>query len=86
VANVELSLAGGCAARDHSVGCGLALSRTTGERVDVLAQVDTGLGTPDVVFVDVAEHRVRVRGVDLHGAFFRDLVFSFGRVDVKPVR
>jgi hypothetical protein len=28
---------------------------------------------------------VRVRGADIHGQFFREIVFSYGRVDVRPV-
>jgi hypothetical protein len=86
VPNVELSLAGGCLGRDLAARCALALSREVGERVDVLAQVDTGLGIPEVVLVDGLEHRVRIRGADGHRQFFRELVFNYGRVDVKPVR
>jgi hypothetical protein len=86
VPNVELSLAGGCLGRDPSVHCGLALSHAVGDRDDVLAQVDTGLETPEVVLVEGPEHRIRIRGADVHGHFFRELVFNYGRVDVKPVR
>jgi hypothetical protein len=86
VPNVELSLAGGCMGRDLSARCGVALSRANGDHVEVITQIDTGSGTPDVVYVDIPERRVRIRGADLHGSFFRDLVFNYGRVDVKPVR
>jgi hypothetical protein len=85
VPNVELSLAGGCSGRAPGVRCALAISRALHDHVDVVAEVDTGGGTPDVVFVDPAERRVRIRGWDARGTFFRDVVFSFGRVEVRPV-
>jgi hypothetical protein len=71
------------------VHCALAVSRADAQRlrdrVDVLAEIDTGWAIPDVVFADPAERRVRVRGGDGHGSFFRDVVFTYGRVDVRPV-
>ena len=57
-----------------------------GDRMQTLAEVDTGLAIPEVVLVESADRRVRVRGADVHGMFFRELVFSYGRVDVRPVR
>ncbi|HEY1696322.1 MAG TPA: formylglycine-generating enzyme family protein [Polyangiaceae bacterium] len=83
--NVELSLAGGCMGRDPNARCAIAVSRTIGDRVDTLAQVDTGREIPEVVLVEGMDRRIRVRGADLQGPFFREVVFSFGRVEVKPV-
>jgi hypothetical protein len=86
VPNVELSLAGGCLGRDPNARCAVAVSRTIGERVDTLAQIDTGREIPEVVLVEGVDRRIRVRGADIHGQFFREVVFSYGRVDVKEVR
>lgn len=85
VPNVELSLAGGCVGHDPNARCALAVSRTIGDKSDTLAQIDTGREIPEVVLVEGAERRIRVRGADLHGQFFREVIFSYGRVDVKEV-
>lgn len=84
--NVELSVSGGCVRRDSHPRCGVGASRSIGDRVETLAQVDTGSSIPEVVLVEGADHRLRVRGGDKHGWFFRELVYSYGRVDVRPVR
>jgi sulfatase modifying factor 1 len=83
--NIELSLAGGCVGRDPSAVCALAVSRMIGERVDVLAQIDTGREIPEVVLVEGMDRRIRVRGADMKGQFFREIIFSYGRVDVREV-
>jgi sulfatase modifying factor 1 len=85
VPNVELSLAGGCIGHDPTARCALAVTRTIADRTDTLAQIDTGREIPEVVLVEGAERRIRVRGADLHGQFFREVIFSYGRVDVKEV-
>jgi formylglycine-generating enzyme len=84
--NVELSLAGGCLGRDPSARCAIAVSRLLGDRVETLAQVDTGREIPEVVLVEGSDRRIRVRGADLHGPYFREIVFSYGRIDVRDVR
>ena len=84
--NVELSLAGGCVGRDPGARCGVGVSRMLGDRMETLAQVDTGLAIPEVVLVESADRRLRVRGGDVHGMYFRELLFDYGRVDVRPVR
>jgi sulfatase modifying factor 1 len=81
--NVELSVAGGCVGRDPSARCALAVSRRIADRVQTLAEVDTGREIPEVVLVEGLDRRIRVRGADLRGQFFREVVFSYGRVDVK---
>ena len=85
VPNVELALSGGCIGRDPSARCAIAVSRVVGDRVDVLAQVDTGREIPEVVLVEGMDRRIRVRGADIHGQFFREIIFSYGRVDVREV-
>jgi hypothetical protein len=83
VPNVELSLAGGCVGRDPSARCAVALSRALVDRVDTLAQIDTGREIPEVVLVEGLDRKIRVRGADMRGQFFRELVFDNGRVLVK---
>jgi hypothetical protein len=82
---VELSLAGGCVGRDPNARCALAVSRVLGDRTDVLAQIDTGREIPEVVLVEGMDRRIRVRGADMKGQFFREIVYSYGRVDVREV-
>jgi formylglycine-generating enzyme len=84
--NVELSLAGGCLGRDPNARCALGVSRAVAEGGETLAQIDTGREIPEVVLVEGRERRIRVRGLDLHGHFFREVVFNYGAVDVRPVR
>ncbi len=85
VPNVELSLAGGCMGRDPNARCAIAVSRMIGEREVALAQVDTGREIPEVVLVEGMDRRIRVRGADIHGQYFREILFTYGRVDVKEV-
>ena len=84
--NVELSVAGGCLGRDPSARCALGVARRVGDRVDTLAQIDTGREIPEVVLVEGQDRRIRVRGANMRGQFFREVVFSYGRVEVKEVR
>jgi hypothetical protein len=83
VANVVVWLSGGCVGRDPSARCGLVVWRVLGDKVDVLGDVDTGRQVPEVVLVQGREHRVRVRGATPRGPFFRELVYAYGRVEVK---
>ena len=83
--NVELSLAGGCLGRDPSARCAMAVSRLLGDRVETLAQVDTGREIPEVVLVEGTDRRIRVRGADMRGQYFRELIFTYGRIDVREV-
>jgi hypothetical protein len=85
VANVELQLSGGCVGRDPSARCAVALSRTEGNRTDTLAQIDTGREIPEVVLVEGVDRKIRVRGADMRGPFFREVVFDYGRVGVREV-
>ena len=66
--------------------CAIGVSRTLGDRVQTLAQVDTGREIPEVVLVEGMDRRIRVRGADMKGQYFREIIFSYGRVEVKGVR
>jgi sulfatase modifying factor 1 len=85
-ANVELTLSGGCVGHDPSARCAVAVSRPSGGQLQPLAEIDTGREIPEVVLVESADHRVRVRGADLRGQFFREVTFDSGRIEVRPVR
>jgi sulfatase modifying factor 1 len=85
-ANVELSLSGGCVGHDPGARCALGVSRAGAPPGQTLAQIDTGREVPEVVLVESLDRRVRVRGADAHGLFFRELVFDYGRVQVRSVR
>jgi hypothetical protein len=80
---VELSVAGGCVGRDPNARCAAAVSRAIGEREETLAQIDTGREIPEVVLVEGADRRIRIRGADAHAHFFREVTYSYGRVDVR---
>jgi hypothetical protein len=54
--------------------------------MDTLAQIDSGREIPEVVLVEGQDRRIRVRGANMRGQFFREVVFSYGRVEVKDVR
>jgi hypothetical protein len=84
--NVELSLSAGCVGHDPTAHCALAVSRNLSERIQTLAEIDTGRELPEVVLVESRDRRVRVRGADIRGQFFREIIFGYGRVDVREVR
>jgi hypothetical protein len=84
--NVELSVAGGCVGRDPNARCAAAVSRPMGEREETLAQIDTGREIPEVVLVEGLDRRIRIRGADAHRQFFREVIYSYGRVDVRDMR
>jgi formylglycine-generating enzyme required for sulfatase activity len=85
VPNVELMLSGGCVGRDPTARCAVALSQAMKDHIETLAQIDTGREIPEVVLVEGMERKIRVRGADIRGAFFRELVFDNGRVEVRGV-
>ncbi len=83
--NVELLLAGGCVGHDPAARCALGIGRALGDRSQSLGEVDTGREIPEVVLVESLDRRVRVRGADVHGQFFREIIFSYGRLEVRAV-
>jgi hypothetical protein len=78
-------MSGGCVGKDPDARCALGVSRIVGDRVDVLAQIDTGRQIPEVVQVVGPEHHVRVRGGNVRGPFFREVSFHYGRVEVRDL-
>jgi hypothetical protein len=84
--NVELAISGGCIGHDPSCRCAIAVSRHVHDHIETLAQIEAGRQIPQVVLVEGADHPVRMRGADAHKVFFREIRFSYGRVDVSPMR
>ncbi len=83
VPNTELSLVGGCLGKGNEMRCALAVARTVGDRVETLAQIDTGREIADVGLIGGPERRVRVRGLERRGHFYRDVAFHYGIVEVQ---
>jgi sulfatase-modifying factor enzyme 1 len=84
-ANVDLAVAGGCVGRDPRSRCAVAISRFADGDRRAIAEIDTGAQIPEVVLVESKDNRIRIRGGDAHGAFFREASFHYGRVEVKVV-
>jgi formylglycine-generating enzyme required for sulfatase activity len=93
VANEELIVAIGCTTAPRA--CGLIVSRATpdvgaGEAAtsaaSVLMSVSTGRDPPELARVGDARH-LRIRSLDAHGVFGRDITYAFGRVELgEPKR
>ena len=83
--NVELPLAGGCVGRDPSARCA-----HRGVADDRRPRRDAGAGRHGEGDPRGGARRgdgpaIRVRGADIHGQFFREIVFTYGRIDVREV-
>ena len=84
--NVELFVKGGCSSASAARKCGVTVGTVIGESVDVAAWVDAGNAIPDVVVLAGEGRHIRVKGGNLVGAFFKELTYAYGRVDVKDVK
>ncbi|MBV9948780.1 MAG: formylglycine-generating enzyme family protein [Myxococcales bacterium] len=84
--NVELTVGGGCVGHWPTAHCGVAVSRGPSGASQVILQVDTGQAEPDVVYVSRPEGRLRLRAADVHGRFVREIVYSYGRLQLQPSR
>ena len=80
VPNEELVIAGGCGRVQGVLDCGAVVGRG-GPSPRVLAEIPTGLDFPDVQQNGDARH-LRIRGLELRGGFLRDVIYTYGIVDV----
>ncbi len=80
VPNEELVIAGGCARVRGVLDCGAVVGRVS-PAPKVLAEIPTGLDFPDVAQNGDARH-LRIRGLELRGGFLRDVIYTYGLVDV----
>jgi formylglycine-generating enzyme required for sulfatase activity len=84
--NVDLYVKGGCILQGNDRHCGVVVGRVIGETAQVLAWADAGNAIPDVVLLQGEGRHIRMKGGDVSGAFFKELDYSYGRVDVKDAK
>jgi len=85
VANEELVIATGCAGAGQ---CGVIVGRAPtgrGGQASSLAEMDSALVPGEVVQLGEARH-LRMRGLDVRGAFLREFTYSYGRIDKGELR
>ena len=80
--NVELYLSGGCVGRDPSARCALAVWEEMNGEPRTLLQIDTGRGSPEVSLAHGLAHRLVVRCTGARGPTYREVGFSYGRLDL----
>jgi hypothetical protein len=93
--NEELVIAMGCSSATSSYrtprACGLVVGRLSGGgdagtvTPTTLASSDTGRELPEIVRNGDARH-LRIRSLDVHGVFSRDVTYVYGRVDVGATK
>ncbi len=81
--NVEIYLRNGCTGSGLGLRCGFVVVQLLGDKVNVMARVAVGREIPEVVLVAGEGRNVRARGGDIRGPVFRELVYSYGKVEVK---
>jgi sulfatase modifying factor 1 len=81
--NVEIFLRNGCIGSGLGLRCTIAAHTMLGDKIVPLARFAIGREIPEVVLVAGEQRNVRARGGDIKGPVFRELVYSYGKVDVK---
>jgi formylglycine-generating enzyme required for sulfatase activity len=81
--NVDIYLRSGCTGSGLGLRCGMVAATILGEKMVVLAHANVGREIPEVVLVAGEGRNARARGGDVHGPVFRELVYSYGKVDVR---
>jgi hypothetical protein len=81
--NVEIYLRSGCTGSGLGLRCGIVAVTLLDEKVHVLARFAVGREIPEVVLVAGEGKNARARGGDPRGPVFREMVYSYGKVDVK---
>jgi formylglycine-generating enzyme len=80
--NEELVVGAACVHETRQTRCGLVVGRVDGDHAYLVAQFETGFIAPEIAQNGEAR-RIRARGLDAQGAFVRDLVYSYGRVEIS---
>ncbi len=80
--NEVLTVGAACVHETRQTRCGLVVARPDGEKAHLVTQFEMGFIAPEVAQNGEAR-RIRARGLDGTGAFVRDLVYSFGRVELS---
>jgi formylglycine-generating enzyme required for sulfatase activity len=81
--NVEIWLRSGCNGAGLGLRCGFVAATLLGDKLKEVARFAIGREIPDVVLVAGEGKNARARGGDTKGVVFREMVFVYGRVDVK---
>jgi sulfatase modifying factor 1 len=84
--NVEIHIRIGCSGSRTSSRCGGTIVQIAGDKVEVMTKVDSGREIPEFVVVSAEDRRIRMRGSDATGPFFREIVYLYGKVEVRPAR
>ena len=84
--NVQLFVKGGCSVAGGARRCGVVVGRVIAETAQVLAWADSGRNIPEVVLLAGEGRHIRVKGGDANGAYFKELAYAYGRVDVRDVK
>jgi formylglycine-generating enzyme len=79
VANEELVVVTGCATAPRS--CGFLVGRPKAGSTAPLMHLTTGNGPPEITRAGDARH-LRIRSLDAHGIFSRDVTYAYGRIDL----
>jgi len=81
--NVEIYLRNGCTGSGLGLRCGIVAATLLGDKVHVLARANVGREIPEVVLVAGEGRNARARGGDIRGPVFREMVYSYGKVEVR---
>ncbi len=83
--NEELVIGAGCAREPRQIRCGLVIARPAGKVAHLVAHFEAGHEAPEIAQLG-EPRKIRARGADAQGPFVRDLVYSYGRVDVSEAK
>jgi sulfatase modifying factor 1 len=81
--NVEIYLRNGCLGSGLALRCTIAAHTFLGDKILELARFAIGREIPEVVLVAGEKRSARARGGDAKGPVFRELEYSYGKVEVK---
>jgi formylglycine-generating enzyme required for sulfatase activity len=87
--NEELIVGSACAKERWWMSCGLVVARADKDKAKakatLVAQFEAGFEAPELALYG-EPRKIRARGMDAQGAFVRDLVYTYGRVDVSEAK
>jgi hypothetical protein len=85
--NEELVVASGCAKGLGPPGrCGVVVGRLDGKAAHLLARFEDDSREVFDVAQGTEPRKIRARGLEARGSFFRELVYAYGRVDVGDAK
>jgi hypothetical protein len=84
--NEELVVASGCAKGAPPGRCGVVVGRLDGNAAHLLARFEDDSRDGFDVAQGTEPRKLRARGLEARGSFFRELVYAYGRVDVADAK